>query len=658
MKIIRWNTVSIICRENSWGLRMMKILFFNPLNTKNISVKPIVNMIFLQITVATLIVISGCKQVTDLEGDYIITAMHSQKVLGVSSGNLEIDTDVFQQNRLSEVSKHQVWTMRLLEDDSYTIVSKKTGKALTIEGASEILGAKLIQETYIDVNSQKFRISEAFINSNKKNIYTITNVNSEMKLSVEEASIDNVGIEQQKYHLGALYQQWKFEPISIDSSPYRIGESYFGNRDFIEYVRGDLPIVIIAPHGGKLRPDDLPIHSDHVGDSRTAELAEEVANNIFDITGHRPHLVINHIKSNRLNANRNRVSATDNNPDAQKAFDEFHGFIDYAKAEIARDFGGGHFFDMHTNAHSARWTEIGQLVSKPALNSGNNAIMKKLAISPVKQMTEVLGVDFIEITKGETSLGGLLSARGVKAVPSPKYPKPGSEGYFNGGWNTNKHGSRHGGAINATQIENAASKVNKKNPKDRAKYSKDLSWAIMDFMAIHYGMNISPPQGQPLIPTDDAQVRGGSSYAKKNYGGSVIAEVNNGSSVSSTRISYFKFDLSSVDQSIQSAKLRFFVENTSKDSEHNVSFVSDDNWLENTITYNNRPDIGSIIDVKIIPTEDGIIEFDVTSQVAIEAENDDVISFAVQEALHITKGFAKYHTSKSAGRKPQLIINK
>jgi hypothetical protein len=36
------------------------------------------------------------------------------------------------------------------------------------------------------------------------------------------------------------------------------GNSVFGQRNFIEYVPGELPLVIAAPHGGRLTPAEIP----------------------------------------------------------------------------------------------------------------------------------------------------------------------------------------------------------------------------------------------------------------------------------------------------------------------------------------------------------------------------------------------------------------
>lgn len=35
------------------------------------------------------------------------------------------------------------------------------------------------------------------------------------------------------------------------------GQSYFGRNDYVEYIPGELPVVLSAPHGGSLEPEEI-----------------------------------------------------------------------------------------------------------------------------------------------------------------------------------------------------------------------------------------------------------------------------------------------------------------------------------------------------------------------------------------------------------------
>jgi hypothetical protein len=39
---------------------------------------------------------------------------------------------------------------------------------------------------------------------------------------------------------------------------YEPGVSYFGRREYVEYIPGRLPVVLSAGHGGRLLPDEIP----------------------------------------------------------------------------------------------------------------------------------------------------------------------------------------------------------------------------------------------------------------------------------------------------------------------------------------------------------------------------------------------------------------
>jgi len=43
--------------------------------------------------------------------------------------------------------------------------------------------------------------------------------------------------------------------VAGDSTP---GEVSFGYQNRSEFVAGNLPVIIVVPHGGRLRPDSIP----------------------------------------------------------------------------------------------------------------------------------------------------------------------------------------------------------------------------------------------------------------------------------------------------------------------------------------------------------------------------------------------------------------
>lgn len=94
-----------------------------------------------------------------------------------------------------------------------------------------------------------------------------------------------------------------------------------------------------------------------------------------------------------------------------------------------------------------------------------------------------------------------------------------------------------------------------------------------------------------VFPTDDAFVQGGE-YSSDNFGSDTRLVVkNSGEGNRVTRKTYLKFSLPSLLSEITGAELRLWCNNAGNTSvqEHYVSLVSNDNWNESTLNYNNQP---------------------------------------------------------------------
>lgn len=273
---------------------------------------------------------------------------------------------------------------------------------------------------------------------------------------------------------------------------YEAAQSYYGRNGYIEYVPGELPIIISAPHGGYLEPDEIPPQDGVLRrDGGSQETAWLLRDFLLERTGKAPHLIVNHLTRHRLNANRDREGASYGNEYAARAWDEFHEYTEAAKAWVTSACGRGHYFDLHTNGHSDGWVEIGLALDRADLNLPDDELdtLEMREKSTLRSLASLPGISFIEIVRGPTSLGGLLDRAGVHVVPSPTHPGPGTGGYFNGGYNVRRHGSRDGGVIDGTQIETHFQYINQGAAKREA-YAEILADAIIEFMETHYGFDL------------------------------------------------------------------------------------------------------------------------------------------------------------------------
>ncbi len=84
---------------------------------------------------------------------------------------------------------------------------------------------------------------------------------------------------------GKLPEFYPRKHISLDSTGY------------VAYLAGKLPIIISAPHDGELEPSSIPDRNCTscvtVRDSWTKPITEAVYDDIFNLPGCYPHVIIN-----------------------------------------------------------------------------------------------------------------------------------------------------------------------------------------------------------------------------------------------------------------------------------------------------------------------------------------------------------------------------
>ncbi len=269
------------------------------------------------------------------------------------------------------------------------------------------------------------------------------------------------------------------------------GKSYFSNNNYIEYIAGNSPFIVSAPHGGDLKPSDIPDRSCTAcvtgKDGSTQELARDIANAFYKQTGCFPHIIINRLHRIKLDANREIVEAALGNPQAEQAWLAFQSYIDSAKTQITKQFGTGLYIDLHAHGHAIQRLELGYLLTSTELQNTDNQInintyinessIKNLASNNLKNATHS------QLLRGEKAIGTVLQKRGYPSVPSMQIPFPQTgEDYFNGGYNTNRHGSRNGGKIEGLQIECHYTGV-RDSDTNRKKFADSLSLTVREFLS-------------------------------------------------------------------------------------------------------------------------------------------------------------------------------
>ncbi len=277
------------------------------------------------------------------------------------------------------------------------------------------------------------------------------------------------------------------------SQTYNPGVSTFDATGFVEYIPGNLPVIISVPHGGDLEPDTIPDRDCdncvYLKDAYTQELARSISDAFFEQTGCYAHLVINLLHRKKFDANRDIGDAADGNPKVEQAWYGYHDFLDAAKAQAVEDYERGLFIDLHGHAHEIQRLELGYLLSKSELQLTDAELNSNTYVdeSSIKSLVgnNLHFLTHAELLRGTNSLGTMLENKGVPAVPSTPDPFPlDNESYFSGGYNTDRHGSIESGTIDGIQIE--CHQDIRFDADLREMFADTLTNAINEYIDYHY----------------------------------------------------------------------------------------------------------------------------------------------------------------------------
>ena len=293
-------------------------------------------------------------------------------------------------------------------------------------------------------------------------------------------------------------KQDTFPSLGYDG-PYYPDSVYYGREKYVEYYAGDLPIILSAPHGGRLTPDEIPdrTYGTTVTDDNTYELTKTVMDTMVARFGGRPHVILCRLKRTKLDANRDSVEAAQDDKYALRAWQEYHHYIGIAKKKIETDYGSGLFFDMHGHGRNPdgfydlrNW--LGYLLSGIELDL-SDAVLNTNNFkneTSIRALVDSSSSSFIEVLRGANSFGAILDSLGFKSVPSVNDPGPGGMRYFSGGYNTVRHGSKNGGMISAIQVEAPKPGI-RENQTTWSKYSSAFVSTIYIYYTRHLKRNLS-----------------------------------------------------------------------------------------------------------------------------------------------------------------------
>jgi hypothetical protein len=157
-------------------------------------------------------------------------------------------------------------------------------------------------------------------------------------------------------------------------------------------------------------------------------------------------------------------------------------------------------------------------------------------------------------------------------------------------------------------------------------------------------LNITVDDGYSVLdfnPTDDTYANEKS--ASETHGTETVLKYKNDSGA--RRQPYLKFTVSGTESPVIEAKLRLY--NNLAASNVTLYDVSDTSWTEGSLTWNNKPAMGAVIQTITDPAADTWIEFDVTNYI----NGNGTYSFGLQTTSNY--GTAPY----SSGYQPAALLS-
>lgn len=168
------------------------------------------------------------------------------------------------------------------------------------------------------------------------------------------------------------------------------------------------------------------------------------------------------------------------------------------------------------------------------------------------------------------------------------------------------------------------------------------------------------PLSLRLSPSDDAHVTQRHPHA--NYGDRTSLHLRSAAKGLRNERIFLKFDLSTLPEgaTILEAKLYLYCWWGEADLDAQSRSVENDTWSEDTITWNNQPAYGSVLDTVALTREARGTwrSWDVTSFVQDEFAGDKVASFCLRAAIEDKRGWYKFRSKEydNVAARPYLEV--
>ena len=266
-----------------------------------------------------------------------------------------------------------------------------------------------------------------------------------------------------------------FIPLSnLIAQQYVPGSHYFGYGRYVEYIAGNMPIIISAPHGGVVIPSIIPDRTASTCfndpnyttayDTYTQEVVRSLDTSMLNYIGCRPHTIICRVARTKVDCNRSIDYGACGDTTAQKIWNDFHKYIGAARDFVNSTATRGLYIDFHGQGHSVQRLEIGYGASETDLQK-SDAYLNTTSIKTNSSIQYMSNNNYhnqthAQMLRGQYAFGTMMADAGYPSVPSLQDPYPlVGQPYFDGGYNIRRYGTADSGYIDAIQIESNRTNV-------------------------------------------------------------------------------------------------------------------------------------------------------------------------------------------------------
>ena len=226
-------------------------------------------------------------------------------------------------------------------------------------------------------------------------------------------------------------------PLTLALAPAAAAEPIVP-AEYVQIQEGALPIILAAPHGGRLSLPGVPerqgkgLEPGPAGfmtgsDTNTDALARALSTAIEERTGRKPYMVVARFSRKYIDANRPVAIALED-AKARPVYDLYHRALARFCDEVRKTYGHGLLLDVH----------------------GQSAVRDTLLRGTIDGVSDARLVRRFgkRVHAGPESLAGLIAAQGIKISPVDESPE--HQG-FRGGHTVRTYGEHEG--IGAVQLE-------------------------------------------------------------------------------------------------------------------------------------------------------------------------------------------------------------